>query len=120
MTYSPDLLKVADHCQHRSFITNRINKLLLYPRHEKQLFAAKNHILIDDLEKTIIEWREKGGIFGQIDIINDQHPNKVVIKSRQLGLSEISAAESLWFADRYSEEAVKVLYTFPKLWDFLG
>ena len=23
MTYSPDLLKVADHCQHRSFITNR-------------------------------------------------------------------------------------------------
>lgn len=23
MTYSPDLLKVVDHCQHRSFITNR-------------------------------------------------------------------------------------------------
>lgn len=23
MTYSPDLLKAADHCQHRSFITNR-------------------------------------------------------------------------------------------------
>lgn len=23
MTYSPDLLRVADHCQHRSFITNR-------------------------------------------------------------------------------------------------
>lgn len=23
MTYNPDLLKVADHCQHRSFITNR-------------------------------------------------------------------------------------------------
>ena len=43
-------------------LPNSINKLLLYPRHEKQLFAAKNHILIDDLEKTIIEWREKGGI----------------------------------------------------------
>lgn len=49
----------------------------------------------------------------QVGIINNQHPNKVVIKSRQLGLSEINAAESLWFADRYSEEAVKVLYTFP-------
>lgn len=23
MTYTPDLLKIADHCQHRSFITNR-------------------------------------------------------------------------------------------------
>lgn len=41
---------------------NSINKLLLYPRHEKQIFAAPHHILIDDLEKTIIEWREKGGI----------------------------------------------------------
>lgn len=43
-------------------LPNSINKLLLYPRHEKQLFSAENHILIDDLEKTIIEWREKGGI----------------------------------------------------------
>ena len=23
MKYTPDLLKAADHCQHRSFITNR-------------------------------------------------------------------------------------------------
>ena len=43
-------------------IPNSIDRLLLYPRHEKQRFAAPNHILIDDLEKTIIEWREKGGI----------------------------------------------------------
>lgn len=47
-------------------------------------------------------------------IINDQHPNKVVMKSRQLGLSEMHAAESLWFVDRYSEENVKALYAFPK------
>lgn len=50
----------------------------------------------------------------QIDIINDQSKDKVVIKSRQLGLSEMHAAESLWFADSHSEDAVKVLYTFPK------
>ena len=25
MKFSPDLLKVVDHCQHRSFITNRYN-----------------------------------------------------------------------------------------------
>ena len=36
--------------------------LLLYPRHEKQLFAGENRILIDDLAKTIDEWNAKGGI----------------------------------------------------------
>nr|DAG81491.1 MAG TPA: hypothetical protein [Microviridae sp.] len=25
MKFSPDLLKAVDHCQHRSFITNRYN-----------------------------------------------------------------------------------------------
>lgn len=35
------------------------------------------------------------------------------MKSRQLGLSEIGVAEMLWFADRYSEDAVKCLYAFP-------
>jgi 5'(3')-deoxyribonucleotidase len=37
-------------------------ELLLYPRHEKQQFSGKNHILIDDMEKTISEWNNKGGI----------------------------------------------------------
>ncbi len=50
----------------------------------------------------------------QVQILNDQHRNKVIIKSRQLGLSEIGVAEVIWFSDRYSEEAVKALYTFPK------
>ena len=45
----------------------------------------------------------------QIDIVNDQAPDKVIIKSRQLGLSEIGVAEMLWFADRYSEYNVKCL-----------
>lgn len=51
----------------------------------------------------------------QIDIINDQSQNKAVMKSRQLGLSEMHAAETLWFIDRYSENAVKALYAFPTL-----
>jgi hypothetical protein len=36
--------------------------LLLYPRHEKQLFSKENHILIDDMANTIAEWNSKGGI----------------------------------------------------------
>ena len=49
----------------------------------------------------------------QIDILNDQHPNKVIMKSRQLGLSEMAIIEMIWFADRYSEDKIKTLYTFP-------
>ena len=37
-------------------------EILLYPRHEKQLFSGENHILIDDLKKTIDEWNDAGGI----------------------------------------------------------
>lgn len=50
-----------------------------------------------------------------MDIINDQHPNKVVMKSRQLGLSEMHAAETLWFVDTHSEFSVKALYAFPTI-----
>ena len=49
----------------------------------------------------------------QVDIINDQHKDKIVIKSRQLGLSEIGVAEMLQFADVNSYAGVKCLYTFP-------
>jgi len=49
----------------------------------------------------------------QIQMINDTHPNKAVIKSRQLGLSEVGVGEMLWFADLYSYAGVKCLYTFP-------
>lgn len=51
----------------------------------------------------------------QVGIINDSHRNKAVIKSRQLGLSEIGVAEMLHFADVNSWASVKCLYTFPKL-----
>lgn len=43
-------------------IPRQYKKILLYPRHEKQLFAGPNHILIDDLPNTIQEWNNKGGI----------------------------------------------------------
>jgi hypothetical protein len=49
----------------------------------------------------------------QVSILNDQHPDKVVIKARQLGLSEIGVAEMLHFADTHSFDAVKCMYTFP-------
>ena len=37
-------------------------KLLLYPRAQKMLFAAEGKILIDDMEQTIKEWNNAGGI----------------------------------------------------------
>ncbi len=43
-------------------ITNQYKELLLYPRHEKQLFSGKNNILIDDMEQTTKEWEKQGGI----------------------------------------------------------
>ncbi|WCS69427.1 hypothetical protein Goe24_00470 [Bacillus phage vB_BsuM-Goe24] len=49
----------------------------------------------------------------QVQIINDQHLNKAIIKSRQLGLSEIGIAEMIHFADLHSYAGVKCLYTFP-------
>ena len=43
-------------------LKNSYKKLLLYPRNQKQLFAAENKILIDDMEQTINEWKNAGGI----------------------------------------------------------
>lgn len=48
----------------------------------------------------------------QVDIIKDRHENKVVRKSRQLGLSEMGIAEALWFADVHS--GTKTMFTFPR------
>lgn len=45
----------------------------------------------------------------QRQIVNDIHPNVVVIKSRQMGLSEISVAHMLWFADVHSYAGVNCL-----------
>ena len=48
----------------------------------------------------------------QIGIVDDNHPDKVVRKSRQLGLTEIGVAEMLWFADTHSN--VKAMFVFPR------
>ncbi|XWX31262.1 terminase large subunit [Staphylococcus phage PG-2021_19] len=49
----------------------------------------------------------------QTRIVNDTHPNKAVIKSRQLGLSEMGVMEMVHFADMHSYANAKCLYTFP-------
>ena len=41
---------------------SQYRELLLYPRHEKQLFSGEGKILIDDLKKTIDEWNAAGGL----------------------------------------------------------
>lgn len=48
----------------------------------------------------------------QIDILRDQHPDKVVRKSRQLGLSELAITEFLWFLDTHNN--TNAIYTFPR------
>lgn len=48
----------------------------------------------------------------QVDILNDQHPNKVIRKSRQLGLSEMGITEVTWFLDTHNN--TKAMYTFPR------
>lgn len=48
----------------------------------------------------------------QIDILNDQHPDKVVRKSRQLGLSEMAVTEFVWFLDTHPNTTG--MYTFPR------
>lgn len=47
----------------------------------------------------------------QEEILNDQHPNKIVQKSRQLGMSEVAVTEALWLADM--EKNINIMYTFP-------
>lgn len=48
----------------------------------------------------------------QVDILNDKHHNKVVRKSRQLGLSEMAVTEFVWFLDTHPN--TKAMYTFPR------
>ena len=47
----------------------------------------------------------------QRQILDDNHPNKVVEKSRQLGLSEVSVTELIHFLAVHSN--TKAMYTFP-------
>lgn len=47
----------------------------------------------------------------QRQILDDDHPNKVVEKSRQLGLSEISVTEVIHFLATHDN--TKAMYTFP-------
>lgn len=48
----------------------------------------------------------------QVQILNDNHPDKVIQKSRQLGLSEVGISEFIWFLDVHPD--TKGMYTFPR------
>lgn len=45
-------------------------------------------------------------------ILDDNSSDKIIMKARQLGLSEVSLSECLWFLDVFSP--VNVVYTFPR------
>lgn len=49
----------------------------------------------------------------QVQMVNDTHQRRAIIKSRQLGLSELGVGGLLHFADTHSYDKVKGLYTFP-------
>ena len=78
MTYSPDLLKVVDHCQHRSFITNRYTghriaeiKEIIENQYQRALRilsenSDKLHALSNKLlEKEVIFREDLEEIFGK-------------------------------------------------------
>lgn len=44
--------------------------------------------------------------------MQDQHPHKVYIKGRQIGVSELSISEVLWFL--WAKPGTKWIYTFPR------
>lgn len=48
----------------------------------------------------------------QQQILDDQHPNKVIEKSRQLGMSEVGMTEVLHFL--ITRERTKAMYIFPR------
>lgn len=48
----------------------------------------------------------------QTAIIDDEHPDKVVRKSRQLGLSEMGVLEGIHFVDFHNN--TRLMYTFPR------
>ncbi len=67
--YSPELLSSPSRSKSSAigkhkWVNKHISgvKLNLSPRGQKQNFAKPNHILIDDMKKTIDEWNAKGGI----------------------------------------------------------
>lgn len=49
----------------------------------------------------------------QVGIVNDMYRDVIIIKSRQLGLSETAIGQIIYFLDTHSSENVKGLYTFP-------
>lgn len=51
----------------------------------------------------------------QYQIANDVYRDLVVIKSRQLGLSELEIAFMIWWADVHSADGVKCMYAFPTI-----
>lgn len=59
----------------------------------------------------------------QVGILNDTSQDVVIIKSRQLGLSELGIEQMIWWLDTHSFDRVKGLYTFPtnrQLEDFVS
>lgn len=49
----------------------------------------------------------------QIGILNDMSKRVSIIKSRQLGLSELGIEQMIYFLDTHSYDRVNGLYTFP-------
>jgi hypothetical protein len=49
----------------------------------------------------------------QVDILNDLSKDVVIIKARQLGLSEVGISQIIYWLDTHSFANVKGMYTFP-------
>jgi len=82
-------------------------------------YLLRNHTIRNHPMTFVIQDRDTEKALAhrpwQIQILNDSHKDIAIIKSRQLGLSELGIGKLLHFVDTHSYDAVKALYTFPKL-----
>lgn len=112
--------------------TNAINELVDYVESTENLGVSDRRVLIEDaftrrfaslyalkykpIKSKPLTFISKKSPFKhrpwQEAILNDTHPNKVVEKSRQLGLSELNVTEVIHFLDVH--ENTKAMYTFPR------
>lgn len=91
--------------------------MYIYQMMSPSSYALKNYPIRGVPITFSVSQRDSSQVFKhrpwQIDILNDKHPDKAVMKSRQLGLSELGIIELLHFADTHSYAHVKCMYTFP-------
>lgn len=80
-------------------------------------YLLRNHTIKGSPMTFYVKGRDLQSSLGhrpwQIGIVNSDHTDVAVIKSRQLGMSELSVGKMFYFLDIHSYDSVKGIYAFP-------